>query len=224
MDYSVYTRESFEALLRQLENGVSVFYDENSIDADYEEAALLIRNAIDALEMDVKKIDGTLFKYGYSNVNGTPDYKAGGGPINDITVRQMKNAILADENLVNQIKNIIGYDTRNWAEGYADQTLEDAAELYARIYSLQFTGETYAGSKNDGIKIPVSNVERVDNYTDWPLVTLWNLWTKENTHGENDPIYDYNGIIDIVHDGASVQGLASATLEDGVVKRHLPLP
>jgi hypothetical protein len=162
-NYAVYTRDSFEALLEQLKNGISVYSDESSSNADYQEATLLIRNAIAALKMDIKKIDGTLFKYGYSNVNGTQDYISGGGPMNDITVRQMKNAILADQNLVNQIKNIIGYDTRQWADGYADQALEDADEMYARIYSLQFTGETY---KDSGVKLAVSNSQWVGNYTD----------------------------------------------------------
>ena len=211
-DYSIYTRASFEALLECLENGVGVYADANSSTADYAAATQAIYAAIDALKMDIKKIDGTLFKYGYSNVNGTPDYSAGGLLMNNISIEQMKKAILADSNLVSQIKEIIGYDTRVWADGYADATLEGVAEAYARIYTLQFTGVPYNGSSD---RNAASNFQSLE-YCTWPTVSLWNVWTKDNTHGATDPVIDGEP----VHDGASVQGLAGSTLDNGVVTSH----
>lgn len=219
-DYHVFTRESFEILLRLLENGVIVYSDPKSKDSDYVAAAQAIKDAIAALKMDIKQIDGTLFKYGYDNTGDTPDYSAGGTLMNDISVRTMKNAILADSNLVRQIKDIIGYDTRNWAEGYADKALDEVAEIYARIYSLQFTGVPYAkyeGNQNAAVNVPYPQ----DYYKENPLLTLWNIYTKDNTHGKYDPEFDYGGgNMHAVHNGASVQGLAGATLENGVVTSH----
>ena len=211
-DATKYTKKSFEALLDAIEEGLRVFNDENSTNADYIAATKAINAAIDALEMDVKKIDGTLFKYGYSNVNGTPDYSSGGMLMNNITIEQMKNAILADANLVSQIKELIGYDTHTWAEGQADQVLEDVAEAYARIYSLQFTGVPYNGSTD---RNAASNYPALE-YCTWPTVSLWNMWTKDNTHGANDPVLGGEP----VHDGASVQGLAGSTLNKGVISSH----
>ncbi len=226
-DYHVFTRESFETLLRLLENGVGVYSDPKSKDADYVAAAQAIKDAIAALEMDIKQIDGTLFKYGYDNTGDTPDYSAGGTLMNDITVRTMKNAILADSNLVRQIKDIIGYDTRNWEPGYADKALDEVAEIYAEIYSLQFTGVPYAkyeGNQNAAVNDPYPQYFYKDN----PLLTLWNIYTKDHTHGAEDPVPDYDGVPHEVHNGASVQGLAGATLENGVVTSHaaysMPLP
>ena len=218
-DYSFYTRESFENLLNQLENGVSVYTDPNSTDTDYKAATKAIKDAIAALETDIKKINGTLFKYGYDNTGENPDYSSGGMVMNDITVRTMKNAILADNNLVRQIKDIIGYDTRNWAEGYADKALNEVAELYAGIYSLQFTGVPYNGFT--GNKNAASKAEYPQYYKDNPILSLWNIYTKDNTHGAEDPEFDYgNGNMHPVHNGASVQGLAGATLENSVVTSH----
>ena len=208
-DYSTFTRESFEELLRKLENGVAVFSDYTSSSADYRAATEAIYAAIDTLEIDIKKIDGTLFKYGYSNANGTPDYSNGGKLMNDIAVKQMKNAILADMNLVNQIKEIIGYDNPDmgWTGNQADEVLDGVAEAYARIYTLQFTGTAYNGAENNA----ASNYEMLQDCT-WIPVSLWNLWTKDNTHGANDP--------GTIHDGASVQGLPGSTLNKGVVTSH----
>lgn len=218
-DYSIYTRESFEKLLRCLEDGVQVFKDENSTDADYAAASRAIEAAIAALVMDIKKIDGTLFKYGYDNSNGTSDYSDGGLLMNAIAVKKMKEAILSDANLVKQIKEIIDYDdTSFYGENEAAQVLDKVAEAYAKIYTIQFTGNPYAGS-------PVANRANSwkyisDHASNSVPVSLWNLWTKVNTHGVNDP--------KDVDDGASVQGLASATLENGVVSSHTaytsPLP
>lgn len=218
-DYHAFTRESFENLLRKLEEGVQVYSAENSTAADYTAAAKAIRDAIDALKMDIKQINGTLFKYGYNNSGDTPDYSDGGTLMNSISIRTMKNAILADSNLVRQIKDIIGYDTRNWEPGYADKALDEVAEIYARIYSLQFTGVPYAkyeGNLNAAVNDPYPQYYYKDN----PLLTLWNIYTKDNTHGAEDPEPDYDGVLHEVHNGASVQGLAGATLENGVVTSH----
>jgi fibro-slime domain-containing protein len=211
-DTARYTRKSFEALLDAIEEGVRVFNYADSTTAEYATATQAIYAAIDALEMDIKKIDGTLFKYGYSNVNGTPDYSAGGILMNNISIEKMKQAILADNNLVNQIKEIIGYNRYNWADGYADAVVEGVAEAYARIYTLQFTGVPYNGSSD---RNAVSNYPALE-YCTWPTLSLWNVWTKDNTHGANDPVLNNEP----VYDGASVQGLAGSTLEKGVIASH----
>ena len=211
-DTARYTRKSFEALLDAIEEGVRVFNYADSTTAEYVTATQAIYAAIDALEMDIKKIDGTLFKYGYSNVNGTPDYSAGGILMNNISIEKMKQAILADNNLVNQIKEVMGYDRYNWADGYADAVLEGVAEAYARIYTLQFTGVPYNGSSD---RNAVSNHPALE-YCTWPTLSLWNVWTKDNTHGANDPVLNNEP----VYDGASVQGLAGSTLEKGVISSH----
>ena len=212
-DTTKYTRASFEVLIECLENGIAVYTDPNSTTADYVAATQAIYAAIDALEMDIKKIDGTLFKYGYSNIDGTQDYSAGGMLMNNISIEQMKNAILTDSNLVSQIKELIGYDTHTWNEGQADQVLEGVAEAYARIYSLQFTGVPYNGAN---VHNAASNYPALE-YCTWPTMSLWNVWTKDNTHGVNDPVFGS----ELVHDGASVQGLAGSTLNKGVITSHL---
>ncbi len=213
INYSSYTKVTYEALLNALESGVTTYKNSDATEADYAAATAAIRAAIDALKMDVKKINGTLFKYGYNNSTGTPDYSDGGVLMNDIAVRHMKTAILADPNLVSQIKNIIGYDTNTWGDNRADEVLDEVAEVYARIYTLMFTGKP----QNDiNISNAPSNYQPLDYSTKIPL-TLWNIWTKDDTHGADDPI-DWEG--NPIHDGASVQGLASATLDKGVVTSH----
>ncbi len=220
VDYSKYSRDSFEVLLRALEDGVAVYENPDSKDADYTAATQRIRDAINGLVIDVKKIEGTLFKYGYDNSTGTPDYTDGGILINKVSIAKMKNAILSDANLVNQIKQIIGYDdpSMGWTGTYADDAFNTAVESYARIYSLLFTGKAVANIENNN-----------GSFTTWPAInetknppgTLWNLWTKDNTHGENDTmIPEMDGTLTPVHDGASVQGLAGLTLEKGVITSH----
>ncbi|MBR3781420.1 MAG: DUF4982 domain-containing protein [Clostridia bacterium] len=217
-DYSAYTRTSYEKLLDALDAGVTVYKKDNVTDAELSAATEAIRAAIDALSMDIKKINGTLFKYGYNNSTGAADYSDGGLLMNDIAVRQMKTAILADQNLVRQIKDIIGYDTNVWGAGQADTILDEAAEIYARIYTLMFTGK----AQNDiNIQNSPTNFEPISLYSKIPL-TLWNVWTKDNTHGANDP-HEKDGQgneLAPIHDGASVQGLASATLDKGVITSH----
>ena len=77
---------------------------------------------------------------------------------------------------------------------------------------MQFTGVPYNGS---GTSNAASNYADVTSCT-WPTVSLWNLWTKDNTHGENDPVINNSPL----HDGASIMGLAGATLEKGVITSH----
>ena len=214
-DYSAYTKASYEKLLDALEDGVAVYKKDGATDTELTEAVNAIRAAINALAMDIKKINGTLFKYGYDNSTGTADYTDGGFLMNDIAVRQMKTAILADQNLMEQIKDIIGYDDTAWSGNRADEVLDEAVELYARIYTLMFTGKPQNDLVYDYNQSPVK-AEPLNIYTKIPL-TLWNIWTKDNTHGANDPI-DWEGVP--IHDGASVQGLASATLDKGVITSH----
>ncbi len=218
-DYSAYIRATYETLLKELENGVEVYKKDGATNEEYAAATEKIRAAINALKLDVKKISGTLFKYGYNNSTGTADYSVGGTMMNDVAVRQMKTAIYADENILNQIKDIIGYNdpSYGWTDDYADQTLDKAVELYANMYTLLFTGKANAGADYG---YGVSNYNPLSMYTSGPPLTAWNVWTKDNTHGVNDD----PGL----HDGASVQGLASATLDKGVVTSHSaytqPLP
>ena len=217
-DYSAYTRTSYEKLLDALDAGVMVYKKDNVTDAELSAATEAIRAAIDALSMDIKKINGTLFKYGYNNSTGAADYSDGGRLMNDIAVRQMKTAIFADQNLVRQIKDIIGYDTNVWGAGQADKILDEAVETYARIYTLMFTGR----AQNDiNIQNQPSNSQPLNiAYNKIPL-TLWNIWTKVNTHGADDPVEKFpDGSESPIHDGASVQGLASATLDNGVITSH----
>ena len=131
--------------------------------------------------------------------------------MNDVAVRQMKTAIYANENVLNQIKDIIGYNdpSYGWTGDYADEALDKAVELYANMYTLLFTGEAYYGSSDS---VAVTNYKDLWSGTTAPPLTLWNIWTKDNTHGVNDQAG--------LHDGASVQGLASATLDNGVVTSH----
>lgn len=220
-DYSAYVRTSYEALLNALENGLAVYKNPNATDEELTAATNAIRSAIDNLKLDIKKIDGTLFKYGYNNSTGTADYTDGGFLMNDVSVRQMKTAILANPNLVRQIKDVIGYDDPNvgWVGNRADEVLDEAAELYAKVYTLMFTGTPVNGLPYDYNQSPVNpSAENQDltGYVKIPL-TLWNVWTKANTHGANDPD-DWQG--NPIHDGASVQGLAGATLDNGLVTSH----
>ena len=214
-DYSAYLKSSYEALLDALESGLAVYRNPNATDAEITAAAEAIRSAINNLKLDIKKIDGTLFKYGYNNTTGTADYSYGGSLINAVAVKQMKTAILADSNLVNQIKDIIGYNdpSMGWTGNKADEVLNEAAELYARIYTLMFTGKP---TNDSNVSYAPSNPEFLNTSTNVPL-TLWNVWTKDNTHGANDPDDWQNQPI---HDGASVQGLASATLNKNLVTSH----
>ena len=210
-DYSEYTRASYEVLLEKLEEGVAIYKKADATNDELAAATAAIKAAIQGLKLDVKKIDGTLFKYGYNNSTGTADYSSGGILMNDIAVRQMKTAIYADENILNQIKDIIGYNDPSfgWTGTKADEALEKAVELYAEIYTMQFTGVPYTGSPD---RNGVSNSSYLYKDTAITPLTAWNIWTKANTHGATDPVG--------IHDGVSLQGLASSTLDDGVITSH----
>ena len=220
-NYASYERKSYEKLLDALEAGVDVYKKDGVTDAELTAATKAIRDAINALKLDVKKINGTLFKYGYNNSTGAIDYSDGGFLMNNISVKQMKTAILANPDLVSQIKDVIGYDDPDmgWAGNRADEVLDEAAELYAKVYTLMFTGTPVNGLDYDYNQSPVNPSaanQDLTGYVKIPL-TLWNVWTKANTHGANDP-NDWQG--NPIHDGASVQGLASATLDKGLVTSH----
>ncbi len=206
IDYSTHTRASYETLLTAMDEGIDICENPDATNDEIVAAKQAILDAIAALEMDIKKIGGTLFKYGYDNTNGK-NYSSGGALINNISLEQMKAAILADANLVNQIKTLIDYDGANttWEAGYADAALEAVAMAYARIYTLQFTGAPV----NGGTDSPASITPDLSTSSRVP-VSPWNVWTKENTQGVNDS----------KDEGASVQGLASATLNNGVVTSH----
>jgi hypothetical protein len=77
-DYSAYTVASYEALLDALEDGIAVYKKADATAAELTAATAVIRTAINALKMDVKKINGTLFKYGYNN-SSTDDAKYADG-------------------------------------------------------------------------------------------------------------------------------------------------
>ena len=191
-----YSLSTYQALIDAENAALAVYNDPDATADEIANAENTLRAAIEALEINIKKLPATLFKYGYDNTSGK-NYNDGGTLMNTVAVDQMKEMIRADENLVNQIKEIIDYDgvSTSWGEGFADTALTEAINRYANIYTLYFTGHTVAGGS--------TKAEGFDK-------TSWNVWTKTDTQGTGEN----------KDEGASVQGLASATLVDGTLKSH----
>lgn len=192
----VYSTESYQTLFDALEAGYALYNNAAATDAELTAATDAINNAITGLSIEYKYIPSTIYKYGYNPSADSP-YSVGGEAYNVQTIASLKTMILADDNLVAQIKETIGYDTRtDWGEGMADAALDDAVDAYAEIYSLLFTSYPVTGEtefRNDTIN-----------------KTAWNRWTKENTQGADEN----------KNEGASVQGLFSALLVDGLPEDH----
>ena len=173
-NYASYERAAYEKLLDALDAGITVYKKDGVTEAELTAATNAIRTAINALKLDVKKINGTLFKYGYNNSTGTVDYTDGGFLMNDISVRQMKTAILANPDLVSQIKDVIGYDDPNmgWTGNKADEALDEAVELYAKVYTLMFTGTPVNGLPYDYNQSPVNPSAENQDLTGYVKIPL----------------------------------------------------
>ncbi len=196
-DQSSYTNRSYLDLLETLEAGVVVLNDENADATAIDEATEAILNAIAALEVYRKTFPATIYKYGYNPNDADAPYSDGGYIFNEQTFASMKAIIESDENLVNQIKAIIGYDddTIAWGDDtYKETALDEAIEKYAKFYSLSFTGA------------PVQGTSYSENFEK----TAWNSWIKDDTQGADESN----------DEGASVQGLFSSTLVDGQPADH----
>ncbi len=192
----VYSTESYQTLFDALEAGYALYNNAAATDDELSAATLAINNAISGLSIEYKYIPSTIYKYGYNPSADSP-YSVGGEAYNVQTIASLKAMILADDNLVAQIKETIGYDTRtDWGDGMADAALEDAVDAYAEIYSLLFTSYPVT----DGTEFRNATINK----------TAWNRWTKENTQGADEN----------KNEGASVQGLFSALLVDGLPADH----
>lgn len=199
-----YTEESYNNFLDTLEVGIVTYNDKSIIDkTEVDNAVTDIRNAIVNLEKlssapDYRSFPATLYKYGYNPASsGNSRYSAGGASFNAQTYASMEAIIRADESLMAQIKEAIGYDTRTWNDGQAETALNTAVTTYAEIYSLSFTGNTLSSGGSD-----VSDYQK----------TSWNVWTKTDTTGTGE---SSDG-------GASIQGIYSSSFADGHPTDHAP--
>lgn len=189
-----YSNASYNALFTALEDGWAVFENDNATETEITNATNAILTAYAALEVEYKYIPTTLWKYGYNPNSSTP-YADGGALFNAKTYASMEAIIRADDNLMSQIKTAIGYDTATWASDTEKETaLDTAISMYARIYSLSFTGA------------PVTGENGVSDFAK----TRWNVWTKTGTQGAAES----------TEEGASVQGLFSALRVDGQPTDH----
>ena len=173
----------------------------NGVDAynnetGYQAAIDAIDAAIAALEIAKASFPATIYKYGYTP---TTDFSSGGLDFNEIAYREMFDIIYATPAILDQIKAVIGYDTSSWANAdEKNSALEAVVYEYAKIYTLAFSGFGVASTET-----------KVENI----YATYWNVWEKPGTkaEGENN------------NEGASVQGLFSATLdENGLPATHSP--
>ena len=194
-----YSAESYGELLDALNDGYDIFNSEYSTDTEFAAAAERISRAIGALSVDMRTFPATIFKYGY-NPDGTTDaekYDGGGAAFNELAYTEMERLMRSNDNIMSQIKSVIGYD--GMSEANRDAALNTAVTEYAKLYTLWFTGApTATGS----------------NVADNNYLTFWNIWSKDNTHIE--------GFDDAGSQGASVQGLFSTTLTNGVPGTHVP--
>ncbi len=189
-----YSNASYQALFTALEDGWAVFENDSATETEITNATNAILTAYAALEVEYKYIPTTLWKYGYNPNSSTP-YADGGALFNAQTYASMEAIIRADDNLMSQIKTAIGYDTATWASDTEKETaLDTAISMYARIYSLSFTGA------------PVTGENGISDFAK----TRWNVWTKTGTQGAAES----------TEEGASVQGLFSALRVDGQPVDH----
>ncbi len=191
-----YSSEVYDTLFTALQEGMTVYKNTSSTDAEKQAAADAITAAIEGLSDFVTKFDATLFRYGYDPSSSTP-FNVSTNYYNEQQYAKMVQVIKADENILNQIKTIIDYDGTNgttWEDGYADQALEDAIYEYARIYTVVFTGYSVTGDST-------TNSEAKNNQDFY--ATFWNFWAKDNTQGASEQ----------KHEGASIQGIFSQKLD-----------
>ncbi len=194
----LYSSASYNVFLEAMESGYAILEDENATDDQIAAAVTAIEEGIAGLEIFHKTFPATIYKFGYNPNSSTP-YDNGGTAFNELTYASMEEKIRNDEDLLNQIKTAIDYDGTNgtsWGgQTYKDAALDVAIEKYARIYSLSFTGGPVQGGS--GSQPTYEN-------------TSWNIWIKNDTQGADETS----------DEGASVQGLFSSNLVDGVPSDH----
>lgn len=203
-----YTDVSYAAFLEALENAVNVYSSSN--ESQYLSAASALNQAIDSLELNIRKFDSTIYKYGYgvntaldtdakqySSLGGVyPSY--GGHDFNVQSVSKMKKQLLNDEDIVGQMTSILT------GAGITASTanLSTIAEYYAKLYTLQFHGTGVYNAPQAG---------DVEYNTEFD--TGWNFWTKRYTEGTGVDA-DGNELAYGTEDGASVLGLFSTQLDE----------
>lgn len=189
-----YDADTYDALLEAVKNGLSVYNNSASTPDELTAAAQAIREAIAGLTTSIKKFPSRLIKYGYAPNNTSP-YSGGGRDFNSQSYAAMEEAIRGNSYLRDQIKTLIDYDGSNgtaWTDDYAEQAYNTVVALYAKIYSLAFTGYDITGGTNLTTENNRNDVKQ----------SAWNYWAKNNT----------NGATESKDEGASVQGLFSSTL------------
>lgn len=197
-----YSAATYGELLEALSDGYDIYNSEYASDADFAAAVERINNAIANLGIDIRTFPATIYKYGYDpdGTTALDKYSGGGQAFNELAYTEMKKLMLDNDNIMSQIKTVIGYNSMT-ANG-RDAALDTAVTEYAKVYTLWFTG---APMTTEGANTNISN----DNYH-----SFWNYWKKPNTHIDG---FDDNG-----DQGASVQGLFSTTLKDGLPGTHIP--
>ncbi len=183
-----YEKKSYEELFNALDSGTDIYKNSSSTAAEKIAATKRIEDAIAGLQNFIKKFPARLIKYGYNPSSDKP-YNGGSLEYNEQTYSQMRAAILANENLVNQIKDVIDYDGSKgtvWGSGYKDGALNSAIARYAMIYSLAFRDSTVTGGT------AAKNFE----------MAAWNHWQKNNTQGASER----------QDEGVSLQGIYSKYL------------
>lgn len=194
-----YEKNSYTELFNAINEGIEVYKDSSSTAEQRKSAAEKIKAAIAGLKEFIKKFPARLIKYGY-NPSASKPYDAGSIEYNEQTYSAMAAAIKANDDLVSQIKEVIDYNGTNgtvWADGYADEALDDAIAEYAKIYSLSFRDMTVTGGT------------MAENFE----TTAWNHWQKDNTQGASEN----------KDEGVSLQGIYSKYLgAAGVPVSHTP--
>ncbi|MCD7827598.1 MAG: hypothetical protein LUG85_03550, partial [Clostridiales bacterium] len=205
-----YTSTSYNNLVDAIAEALAVYNDENSDQAAYTAAAAAISAAEQALRLNTVIFNAVLYKYGYNTSDKT--YSYGGRDFNAQTYAKMAEYISSSTELVNQIKTIIGYDTDYADTTYADAALETAIDYYAELYSLAFAsnavGNSYQITFNNGTESGSTAAATAALF----YRTYWNIWRKGNSTA-------YSGNT-TTNDGASVQGIFSTTLINGLPGMH----
>lgn len=205
-----YSYDSAKTFVDAMEKGLDVYNDENATEEERIAAANAILAAIDGLGVEIRKLPATIYKYGYSNANSTQDYSSGGIGMNQLAYEEMKAKIVANSEIMDQIKTIIGYSDSTWDTGYADTALENIVNVYAQLYAIAFAGRPVCAGTNMTMTQTASGTISLDGSSYYP--TMWNIWEKAGTAGSTD-----NGS----NEGASIMGLFSSTLSaDGLPESH----
>ncbi len=194
-----YSAATYGELLEALSDGYDIYNSDTATEEDFIAAAERISRAVGALAVDMRTFPATIFKYGYDpdGTTAAEKYAGGGNAFNQLAYTEMERLMRSNDNIMSQIKNVIGYSTMT--EENRDEALDTAVAEYAKIYTLWFTGSALA----TGSDISTKNSH-----------TFWNYWSKPNTH--------IDGFDDDGDQGASVQGLFSTTLRDGLPGTHIP--